>query len=53
MERISFNKKTERDMGKVHVKQNWQERVAEVQLIRERQEDKQKERLTERQGATA
>lgn len=42
-----------RDMGKVHVKQNWQERVAEVQLIRGRQEDKQKGRVTERRGAAA
>lgn len=31
----------------------WQERVAEELLVRARQEDKHKERLTERQGATA
>lgn len=41
------------DRGKVHEKQNWQEQVAEEQLTRKRQEDKQRERLTARQGATA
>lgn len=42
-----------RDRRKVHEKQNWQERVAKEQLVSERREDKQKERLPERREATA
>lgn len=42
-----------RDRRKVHEKQNWQEQVAKEQLVSERREDKQKERLPERREATA